>query len=457
MVLNIEHIFREYDIRGIYNQELNEENVKKIGFLLGRKISKFGNLAAIGYDARLHSEQIAKWLISGLNRAGLKVLLQGLVPTPVNYFASFTKDINASVMITGSHNPPEYNGFKITINKLPFFGKNLQELSQEFKDTNIKISDDIRYEKINTKDEYIEFLTNEFLHLKGMDLPFVVDCANGTAGVVLPKICQNLKLNATFLYETPDGNFPNHHPDPSEEKNLVDIKKYLENEANLGFAFDGDSDRIAVLTKKYNIKGDILAILYSKNIKNPKVLGEVKCSKLMYDECAKTGEVFMGKTGHSNIKIKMNELNIGLAAEVSGHIFFKDRYFGYDDAIYAMLRFLELIKLDLNIDEEIQKLPKLYSTEEIKIPTIENLKFSQIKKLKEALKNPPENFPQIKQIIEIDGIRIVFEHGWGLIRASNTTPVLVARYEANSKENMLFYQNSLEKLINFIKEDNNDK
>lgn len=448
--MDIGHIFREYDIRGIYNQELNEINVKKIGFLLGNKISKFGKFVAIGYDARLHSEQIAKWLISGLNKANLKVLFQGLVPTPVNYFASFTKDISASIMITGSHNPPEYNGFKITINKLPFFGKDLQELSKEFIKTDINIKDDFSSEKLDTKEDYIEFLSKQFAHLKGFDLPFVADCANATAGVVLPRICKKLELNAKFLYPEPDGNFPNHHPDPSEEENLADVKKCLKKEADLAFAFDGDSDRIAVLTKKYNIKGDILAILYAKNIKNPKVLGEVKCSKLMYDECAKMGEVFMYKTGHSNIKIKMNELNIDLAAEVSGHIFFKNRYFGYDDAIYAMLRFLELVKIGIDIDEEIEKLPKLYSTEEIKIPTIESLKFKQIQQLKTALENPPSDFPKVEKIIEIDGIRVVFENGWGLIRASNTTPVLVTRYEADTKEIMLFYKNSLEKMINGV-------
>lgn len=448
----MKHIFREYDIRGIFDKDLNEKSIKAIGFLLGNKILKFHSSVAIGYDARTHSTIILKWLMSGLNKAGLKVKNLGLVPTPCSYFASYKYD-NASIMITGSHNPPEYNGLKITINKLPFFGRDITSLGQEVVENldTLNIEDNETHEDVDILSEYISFLIEHFKELKNLDTNIVIDCGNGVAGVAVPKICNALNLNAHILFEKPDGTFPNHHPDPTEEKNLIDIKNELSsNRFDIGFAFDGDADRIAVLTKKRNIKGDELAILYSKIMKNPKVIGEVKCSQVMYDEIDKVGKSYMYKTGHSNLKVRLKELEADLAAEVSGHIFFADRYFGYDDAIYAMLRVLELLQKGIDLDKEIEKLPKMYSTDEIKLETSEDKKFKEVEALKEFLKKPPKEFPAIKEIIDIDGVRVIFEHGWGLIRASNTTPVLVARFEANSKENMRFYQSALEGAIKSI-------
>lgn len=448
-------IFREYDIRGIFEKELNEKVVKKIGYFLGKRVKKIGGFVAIGYDARVHSPTLFKWLASGFNKAGVKVLNMKMVPTPVNYFSNFNEfevegekvTPSASVMITGSHNPPEYNGFKITIDKKPFFGKDIYSLGDEVIESSIEIEDNEKNFFIDAKDRYISYMVKNFSHIKPLDKKIAADCGNGVAGIVLEPIFKELNIDYKGLFCEPDGNFPNHHPDPSVEENLKDIKKALR-EADFGFAYDGDADRIAFLTKKHNFKGDELAIIFAKNMKNPVVIGEVKCSQVMYDEINKFGKAIMYKTGHSNLKVKMKEVNADLAAEVSGHIFFADRYFGYDDAIYATMRILELIKKGVDFDKEIESLPKVYNTPEIKINTTEDKKFKIIEELKEALKNPPADFPKIKEIIDVDGVRVIFEDGWALVRASNTTPVLVTRFEAKSKEMAEFYQKKILEILN---------
>jgi phosphomannomutase/phosphoglucomutase len=415
-------IFREYDIRGIVDEELNEQSVKLIGYYLGLEIIKKTvktPYVVVGYDARTHSPRLFEYLTSGFNKAGVKVLGMGMVATGVNYFASYQTfngiKPNASVMITGSHNPSEYNGFKISVNNTPFFADDIYALGDEIiKNQNIKIEDNKQFEKINAKAMYIDFMLKEF---------------------------------------SPDGTFPNHHPDPSEEKNLKDLKELLKDEALYGFAYDGDADRIAFLTKKYNVKGDILALLFAKTMKDPIVVGEVKCTQVMYDIINETGKAIMYKTGHSNLKVKLKEVNAHLAAEVSGHIFFNDRFYGFDDAVYATFRILELIHNGMDIDKQIEKLPKTYSTEEIKIKTTEDEKFLLIDKIKELLKNPPKNFPKIVDIIDVDGVRINFRHGWGLVRASNTTPVLVTRFESTNEQTAKEYEEEVNKLILLAKDE----
>ncbi len=444
-------IFREYDIRGIYEKELNEDIVKKIGYFLGLKVKEKGDYVAIGYDARVHSPVLAGWLTSGFNKADVKVLDMGMVATPVNYFANYQNFLGvtptASVMITGSHNPPEYNGFKITLDKKPFFGDDIYSLGEEILSSDIYIEDDEMFQFIEAKERYIEYMTEEFKGLKGLDKKLVFDCGNGVASTVLEDILKGIGLEYEGMYCEPDGNFPNHHPDPSVEENLKDIKEKLKGDFDLGFAYDGDADRIAVLTKKYNIKGDELALIFAKTFENPTIIGEVKCSQVMYDEINKFGRAVMYKTGHSNLKVKIKELDADLAAEVSGHIFFNDRYFGYDDAIYATLRVLELVKNGTDLDKQMQSLPQTYSTDEIKVATTEEEKFAHIERIKKALKNPPTDFPTIKTIVDVDGVRVIFENGWGLVRASNTTPVLVTRFESIDEGDLKIYQNSLNNLI----------
>ncbi len=444
----MQSIFREYDIRGIFQEELSFEVVSKIGYFLGLEVKKYGEYVSIGYDARVHSPALFEWLASGFNHAGIGVLNNELVPTPVNYFSNYTQfeDLrpSASVMITGSHNPPEYNGFKITLNRLPFFGEDIYSLGRKIADSHLQIELNPSHTKVDALKKYIDYMGLEFEKLRGAK-NIALDFGNGAAGVALLPIFDKLEIEYTSLYEKPDGTFPNHHPDPSEEENLKDLKEILREE-DIGFAFDGDGDRIALLSKKNNIKGDQLATIFAKRMKNPIVVGEVKCSQVMYDEINKIGRAIMYKTGHSNIKVKIKEVDATFGAEVSGHIFFNDRYFGFDDALYAALRILELRLDGVDFDKEVDALPKVYNSDEIKIKTTEEMKFEIIKRVGVLLQNPPSNLPKIKNIITIDGLRVVFEDGFALIRASNTTPVLVTRFEASTKEKTLEY----ERLINML-------
>jgi phosphomannomutase/phosphoglucomutase len=445
-------IFREYDIRGIFEKELNEKSVKLIGYYLGQKIPG-DKIVSIGYDARFHSPILRDYLTSGLNAAGCKVLDMGMVATPVNYYSNYIDfdgiTTNASIMITGSHNPSEYNGFKMTVDKSPFFGEDIYALGDEIlANQDLIVEDNTAKMDIDVKTPYINFMVKEFDHLKNFPQKIIIDGGNGVADTVITDIFNALKLNYTGLYLEPDGTFPNHHPDPSVEKNLIDVKTALAKDGDIAFAYDGDADRIAVLTHKYNIKGDQMALLYAMKMENPTVIGEVKCSQVMYDELERRGaKAIMYKTGHSNLKVKMKETNADLACEVSGHIFFKHRYFGYDDAIYATLRMLELIHDGIDIDKEIDALPTVFSTEEIKVETTEEEKFTIIDKVKELLINPPADFPKILNIIDVDGVRINFEKGWGLVRASNTTPVLVTRFESTDEALAKEYELKVNALI----------
>ena len=450
-------IFREYDIRGIFEKELNATSVKLIGYFLGQKVGG-EKVVSVGYDARSHSPVLRDYLTSGLNAAGCSVLDMGMVATPVNYFSNYIDfdgvTTDASVMITGSHNPSEYNGFKITMDKSPFFGDDIYALGDEIiANKTMKIEDNLKKTDIDVKKPYIDFMVKEFSALKGFDKKIIIDAGNGVADTVITDIFDALDLDYTGLYLEPDGTFPNHHPDPSVEKNLIDVKAALEKEGDIAFAYDGDADRIAVLTHRHNIKGDQMALLYAMKMQNPTVIGEVKCSQVMYDELERRGATaIMYKTGHSNLKVKMKETNADLACEVSGHIFFKHRYFGYDDAIYATLRMLELMADGIDLDAEIDALPQVFSTEEIKVETTEDEKFLIIDKVKALLENPSSDFPAIVNIIDVDGVRINFEKGWGLVRASNTTPVLVTRFESTDEALAKEYEEKVNRLISKAKE-----
>lgn len=479
-------IFREYDIRGIYSENLTQEVVRGIGFLLGERLkASGGDKIAIGYDARVHSPTLYEWLKEGFISSGVEVYFMGMIPTPVAYFATFaseqiiSQNLTSSIMITGSHNPPQYNGFKITIDRKPFYGEDIKSLGQELaskinskqglastdstKAKNVEHSSDLEAKELNALQKYEDFLVEHFAKLKNFPYEVVFDYGNGVGALGLQNVLNRLNIKHKSLYETPDGTFPNHHPDPSEEKNLADITKYMkEHKTPIGIAFDGDADRIALMTQNHLYKGDEMAILFAREIAksspNPIIIGEVKCSSLMYDEINALGKAIMYKTGHSNLKVKLKELNAQMAAEMSGHLFFNDRYFGYDDALYAALRALELFldSTPSEIESSIEALPKMYSTDEEKISTTEEEKFIKIENLKNRLEaiardsrditihtESHRKFPRICEIISIDGVRVVFENGWGLVRASNTTPVLVTRFEAKSREELEQYQNAI--------------
>lgn len=458
-----ENIFREYDIRGIFGEELNEASVKAIGLSLGREMARRGvKSVSVGYDARLSANEVKSWLVSGLNAANLSVFDISMLPTPVGYFSVFTGKFDANVMITGSHNPKNYNGFKITIGKESFFGEEITKLGKavnEILQSGEVVKDDFRAQKVDVLSEYVEFYRQNFSHLKGLKTRLVFDCGNGVAGISLVPILKAIGVAAEVIFAEPDGNFPNHHPDPSEEKNLTDLKAALKGEFEVGIGFDGDADRVAVLTKKRVIKGDELAYLYALKMKNPRVLGEVKCSQNMYDEINKIGEAFMGKTGHSNIKKAMSELNIDMAAEVSGHIFFKERFFGFDDGVYAAIRVLELLQSGIDLDAELDKLPPLVSTDELKIATTDEKKFEIIAEFKRQILQNRAIFAQasegglvgeILEVIDIDGVRLRFKEGWALLRASNTSPVLVTRFEGKRAEFVAALQERVTSLVKQI-------
>ena len=461
-------IFRQYDIRGIVNKQLTQENSKLIGYYLGLTIKerhlRITPYIIVGYDIRTHSQMLFEALISGINLSGCKVLDIGLVATGVNYFASFQEYIidnktvkpQASIMITGSHNAKHYNGFKITINNEPFFGDELIDLYEKIsKNSEIQIPDNFEVIKVNAKSLYVDYMLDQFSHLKDFPIPFVLDCGNGVANTVLCEILDKLNLNYLGLHLEPDGEFPNHHPDPTNEKNLEDLKTLLKDEYNLGFAYDGDADRIAVLTQKYNIKGDMLALLFSKTMKNPVIIGEVSYSQNIFDEMNQTTKTIMDKTGYSNLRLKLKELNADLAAEVSGHIFFNDRYYGFDDAIYATFRVLELIQKGIDLDKELDKLPKVYTSSNIEILVSEDKKFLIIEKIEEKLKEIQRGFPIIKDILKIDGLRINFEYGWALVRASNTNALIMTKYEATTEATAIGYQKAVENLIQEVRNELN--
>lgn len=447
-------IFREYDIRGLYGKELNEKSVKAIGYCLGVKmLEKECKNVSVGYDARYSAKELFGYLVSGLNKAGIKVYDIGLVPTPLGYFSLYVgKKFDANIMITGSHNPKDYNGFKITIGKESFFGAELKKLAKEVeKHLNDEIADSLKVQEYDILSLYIAYMSEQFKALKNCKYEFGIDCSNGAAGVVIEPLIKALNLKACVLFSQADGQFPNHAPDPTEKENLSTLQALLNENPHLsmGFAFDGDADRMVALTKNHIFCGDELCYLFAKNIPNPRVLGEVKCSKNLFDEVAKFGTIFMGKTGHSNIKQMMKEKNIDLAAEVSGHIFFKHRYFGYDDGIYAFLRTLELLYKGFDLQALIESLPKLYTTPEIKIPANENEKFELVKDFKQAVKKGA--LKGVKALCEIDGVRIEFDYGWALLRSSNTSAYIITRFEAQTLEQANELEAKVFALFNEIK------
>ena len=429
-------IFREYDIRGIWEQDLTTEAVRAIGrayaVYLKKHIGKDRLVVSIGMDARLSSPAINKALSEELTASGINVMNIGMVPTPVQYFSIHHHGLDGGIMITGSHNPPEYNGLKLSVGKETIYGTKIQDVRKLAEEgASVSGKGSLRDHDVIT--EYIEYIKPRFKSLSGLKV--VVDAGNGTGGLTGPALMRALGAEVFELFCEPDGTFPNHHPDPVVEKNLEHlVAKVKETGAHCGIGYDGDADRIGVVDENGGvIWGDRLMIIFSRDIlkenKGATVIGEVKCSQSLYDDIeANGGNAIMWKTGHSLIKGKMKETGALLAGEMSGHIFFADRYFGFDDAIYAGLRLLEIIKLSgepYSTSKLLEGVADTVSTPEIRRDCPDDVKFTVAERMKGAFTDYP--------VIDIDGIRINFPEGWGLIRASNTQPALVLRFEAKDQ------------------------
>jgi phosphomannomutase/phosphoglucomutase len=428
-------IYREYDIRGVVDRDLTPEVVRTLGQGFGTTMIRLGRKELIvGRDGRLSSKPLSEALIEGLLSTGCNVLDIGLCPTPVYYFSLFHFGRDGGMMVTGSHNPPEFNGFKVSVGQSTIFGEAIQELRRliekgEFARGAGTLS---RGEIIESYQEYIK----KNIHLeKGIKV--VIDGGNGTAGPVAVPLLRDLGCEVEGLFCEVDGRFPNHFPDPTIPENLKAlITRVKETEAQVGIGYDGDADRIGVVDDRGNIIwGDQLMILFAREIlkekKGATFVAEVKCSQNLFDDIERHGgRAIMWRTGHSLIKEKMKEEKAVLGGEMSGHLFFAHRYFGYDDAIYASCRLLELLsKTERKLSELLEDLPKTFNTPEIRVACRDEIKFKVVEKVKEALRKGHE-------IIDVDGVRVKFGDGWGLVRASNTQPVLVLRFEARSEERL---------------------
>lgn len=428
-------IFREYDIRGVVNRDLTVETVRQLArgmgsYYQGRGIKRI----SLGRDCRPSSEPFAHALREGLLTSGMEVTDVGVCPTPLLYFSIVQLGMEGGVMITGSHNPPEFNGFKVCVGKDAIYGDEIQRLKGI-----IEKGEFIHGEGRLSSHDIISDYKRYILEQIQVDrrLKVVVDAGNGTGGVVAVPIMRELGCEVIPLYCEMDGRFPHHHPDPTVEANLKDlIAKVKETGADLGIGYDGDADRLGVIDEKGGIIwGDKLMIIFVRAILAERgggvFIGEVKSSQTLYDEIERMGgKAIMWKTGHSLIKDKMKKEGALLAGEMSGHMFFADRYFGFDDAIYASCRLLEILgKTGKRVSELLDGIPQTYVTPEIRVDCPDEVKF-------EVVRKATEYFRQRYQVIDIDGMRVKFPDGWGLVRASNTQPALVLRFEAQSKERL---------------------
>jgi phosphomannomutase/phosphoglucomutase len=440
------HVFREYDIRGLVATELTPDFARTLGQAYGtylfQKLGAKGDMGtrrvAVGRDIRTSSTALRNAMIEGMTSTGLTVCDVGVVATPLTYFAANTLEVDGLAMITGSHNPPEFNGFKMGIGKSTFHGPEIQELrkiAEEGKFLKVVVPGEVSHHDI-IKD-YGHFIDGN-IKLGARKLKVVVDAGNGCGGFIAVPLLERLGFDVIGQFIDPDGTFPNHHPDPTVVKNVEPlIARVLKEKADVGIAYDGDADRIGAVDEQGNILwGDQLMVLFAREILSRKpgatFVSEVKCSQTLYDDIEKRGgKAIMWKAGHSLIKAKMVETGAELAGEMSGHIFFKDRFFGFDDAIYSTFRLLEILtKTDAPLSSMLQDLPKTYSSPELRTDFPEELKFQAVALTRDALKKLGH------KTVDIDGVRVIFPDGWGLVRASNTQPLLVSRFEAVSQRRM---------------------
>ncbi len=460
-----EEIFREYDVRGRYGVDLTLE----VAELLGRAYAELvrarglggesGFRAAVGRDVRLSSTPIRDALIKGLTEGGIDCIDAGVCPTPLQYYAMRRAGADGGVMITGSHNPPDYNGFKISIGTDTIHGTDIQELRDHMMRLVKKGASETlgeggptgKVESFDVIPAYMDEVASRFTLPKlASPIKVVLDSGNGTAGPVAPALLRRLGCEVVELFSEPDGRFPNHHPDPTVPENLTHLIEAVRREgADFGVAYDGDADRIGVVDETGDIVwGDRLMVIYSRDIlaetPGATIVGEVKCSQVMYDEITRAGgKAVMWKTGHSLIKAKMKELGAAMAGEMSGHIFFADRYYGFDDAVYATCRLVEILasrraaEPGFRFSSLLAGVHETFVTPEIRLDCPDSEKFSVIKGLDEAIAAAgADGGFEIRDILRIDGLRVNFAGGWALMRASNTQPVIVLRFEADDEETL---------------------
>lgn len=442
-------IFRQYDIRGIVGEDLKPDSLYLIGKGFGSYLRKKGlKSVALGGDARLSTPQFIDEFSRGLISTGCDVIQIGIVATPVLYFAIWKLQTDGGAMITASHNPSQYNGIKLNIGLGSVYADELQKVLKIIQADDYETGEGMISKYTGIDEQYIDYLVDNIKLKRPVRL--VVDGGNGMGGPYLPKVLRRLGCEVEEIYTDPDGNFPNHHPDPTVEKNMVDLAaKVTSGSFELGIGLDGDADRIGVVDEKGKMLfGDQILNILARDylVKNPgkKIIADVKCSKNLYDDIRKHGgEAIMYKTGHANIKMHMKEIRVEFAGEMSGHVFLGDRYLGFDDAIYVSSRFVEIVSgTDLPVSSYLADQPKMYNTPELHIPCEDNRKFEVVEKVCQEFK--AEKY----DVNDIDGARITFPDGWGLVRASNTTPVLVTRYEAISETRMNEIRELIEGKIN---------
>ena len=428
------YIFREYDIRGEVAEDFPPEVVVSLGKAFGTLVKRSGGREiAISGDIRLTTPDLINFFKEGVLSTGVDVINIGIVPTPVNYFSLFELDVAASVQITGSHNPPEFNGFKLSLHKKPVYGDQIQLIKNFILNLDYDNGEgsETRYKLLP---KYAEMIQSKISINKKMKV--VMDCGNAAAAINAPSIFKDLGVELKELFCEPDGTFPNHHPDPTVEENLKDLISEIKNgDYDLGIAFDGDADRLGVVDETGDIiwADQLLAILLSDVIEEgDEVIFDVKCSQALEDVITELGgRPVMWKTGHSLIKNKMAENNCKIGGEMSGHIFFADDYFGYDDAIYVAGRLIQMLSnTEKTLSELKSVIPKYISTPEIRLEAESDEKKFEIAKMAE------DYFSKNYDCITVDGVRVKFKKGWGLVRASNTQPVIVCRFEGNTLDNM---------------------
>ncbi len=443
------HIFREYDIRGIVDRDLNSHVLEMLGKGIGTYLAEAGwTDICLSRDCRLTSSTYREALLRGLLSTGMRVTDLGICPTPVLYFSLFHLQKQGGIQITGSHNPKDHNGLKICAGTDSIYGQEIQKIRRILEKGRFK-EDKGELLSYPIVADYIEHISKNISLARPVKV--VVDAGNGTGGVVAVPILRKLGCDPVQLYCEMDGNFPNHHPDPTIPENLVDLKKKVaETKAELGISYDGDADRLGVIDDRGNILwGDRLMIIFSREIlrENPgaTIISEVKSSQILYDEIRKSGgNAIMWKTGHSLIKSKLKEEKALLAGEMSGHIFFAHRYFGFDDAIYASMRLLEIIASSKQkLSEMLAGLPEYPSTPEIRTDCTEEKKWEVVEKIR-------DEFSKKYPIVDVDGVRIQFPDGWGLVRASNTQAVLVTRYEGKDRQALERIRNEVESRLGVL-------